>query len=36
MQKFIILTVLLISLAACGQRIAPKGPADKIIDTNAY
>lgn len=31
-----LITLMATSLAACGQRVAPKPPADRVIDSLEY
>lgn len=36
MQKTFIILALVFVVSACGQRIAPKGPENKVIDSHSY
>lgn len=32
----VVLALLATTLAACGQRVAPKVPAGRVVDTTSY
>lgn len=36
MTKFLILALVSVAIISCGQRVAPKGPVDKVTDTKAF
>jgi predicted small lipoprotein YifL len=36
MFKIAIISLLVLSITACGQRVAPAGPENQVIDSKSY